>query len=112
MSVQLKAGDLFPDIEATVTDENGNVVDVSGATITCSVRHSRKPTTKILDGGVGLVVDGPNGQIAYRWSSGETEVTPATYEAEFLVTPVVGDPFRVPTVGYIPVNIYERIGTV
>lgn len=110
--VIIKQGDLFPDIEAIVKDENGTIVDVTGATVTCSMRHSRDPALLVLDGDAAEVVSpGTNGKIRHVWASGETELDPGTYEAEFKVTPTVGDPFRVPTSGYIPVIVEERVGT-
>ena len=112
--VIVKQGDLFPDIEATVKDENGVVVDLTGATVECSMRHSRDPALLLLDAELGETVSGFEdvGRIRYIWKSGETELDPGTYEAEFKVYPTVGDPFRVPTSGYIPVVVEARVGSV
>ena len=109
--ITLKQGDIFPDITATVLNENDVVVDVTGATITCSCRSSRDPTTRILDGSTGVVVDGPTGRVAYQWDSGESDVEPGSYEAEFKVVPPSGEAYRVPTSGYITVIVESRIGS-
>jgi len=109
MAVTVKQGDLFPDVETTVRDENDAVVDVTGATVVFSLRPARAPATDTIAQATAIVVDGPNGQIAYRWQSGDTDLAAGTYEGEFLLTPAVGDPFRCPTSGYIPVYIEETV---
>jgi hypothetical protein len=111
LSVVVKQGDLFPDVETTVRDENGAVVDLTAATVTFSMRRAREPGSVKINGAAGVLVDGPNGKIAYRWAGSNTD-TPGTYEGEFRVTPTGGaDPFHVPTDGYIEIVIEEKIGT-
>jgi hypothetical protein len=110
LTVVVKQGDLFPDVEDIVLDENGAVVDVTGATIKFSMRPARDPATVSLDEQDGSVVNGPQGKIKYQWLSGQTDITAGTYEGEFTIDPAVGDTFRHPTEGFITVVIEERIG--
>ncbi len=109
--VNIKQGDLFPDIETVVRDENGAVVDLTGATVKFYMRRSREPASVKINNADGVLVDGPGGRIKYPPTGSDTD-TPATYEAEFRVFPTGGaDPFRVPTTGYIIVEIEAKIGT-
>lgn len=104
----VKQGDLFPDVETTVKDGNGVVVDVSNSTILFYMRSSRTPTVKV-NGSAGAIVNGPQGQIKYAWVGTDTD-TPGTYEAEFRITPSGGaDAYRVPTDGYITVVVEEKL---
>jgi len=106
----VKQGDLFPDVETTVKDENGVVVDITGTSqITFSMRNSRNPSSVPINGAAGVLVNGPQGQIAFRWGAGQTDVA-GTYEGEFKLTPAAGDAFRVPTSGYITVIIEPKVG--
>lgn len=108
--LQLKRGDLAPDVEITVTDENDVAVDLTGAAITFSMWNARAPGTLVLDDKVGELVVAAQGKIAYRWQAGDTDQPPGTYEAEFTVDPVVGDDMQAPTVGKIIIYIEERVG--
>lgn len=109
--MQIKQGDLFPDVEVIVKDEAGVVVDVTGATVTFYMRKSRDPSSIKINGASGSVPGpGTNGKIRYAWAGTDTD-TPSTYEAEFRVALGGADPFRVPTTGYIPVEIEPKVGT-
>ena len=105
----VKQGDLFPDVFTTVRDENGAVVDVTGCTVKFFMRNARSPTTYKVDNATGAVDNGPQGKIKYTWAGTDTD-TPATYEAEWKVTPPAGDAFRVPTTGYETIIIEAKIG--
>jgi hypothetical protein len=105
----VKQGDLFPTVLTTVRDENGAVVNLTGATnIKFSMRKSRDPSSIKVDQAAGTLVDGPNGKIGYTWVGSDTD-TPGTYEGEFRVTPSSGSPFRVPTDGYIAVIVEAKV---
>lgn len=106
----IKQGDLFPDVETTVTDENGAVVNLTGATLKFSMRKARDPATVKIDQANGILVDGPTGKIKYALAGLDTD-TPGPYEGEFRVFPTAGDAFRVPTDGYIEIIIEEKVGT-
>ena len=105
----VKQGDLFPPVITTVKDELGAVVDLTGATaIKFSMRKSRDPTSIKLNLATGaLNGSGSDGKVKYQWVGTDTD-TPGTYEAEFRVTPASGNPFRVPTDGYIPIVVEEK----
>jgi len=108
----IKRGDTFPRVQAKVLDELGNAVNVTGATVKFSMRYARNPSVQPLDGESGEVANGPTGDVYYQWLSGDTEpLALGAYEAEFKVSGVAGGPYRVPTSGYLPVVVEERVGT-
>src|SRR5688572_24052918 len=92
----LKRGDLAPDVEIQVTDENDVPVDLTGASITFSMWNSRNPGTLVIDDNAGVLTNAAQGRIAYRWSGSDTDQTPGTYEAEFTIDPAVGDNMQAP----------------
>lgn len=105
----IKQGDLFPAIVTTVKDEAGVVVVLTGATVKFSMRKSRDPLSiKLNLVTAALNTDGSDGKIKYQWAGSDTD-TPGTYEAEFRVTPAAGNPFRVPTDGYISVVVEAKV---
>lgn len=104
----VKQDDLFPPVDATVTDADGTVVDVTGATIKFSMRNSRSPSTVKVNGATGSIVDAAAGKIRYTMVGTDTD-TPGTYEGEFQVIPSQGDSMRVPTEGYITVVVEEKV---
>src|SRR5512146_692830 len=110
--MKIKRGDTSPRGEGKVLDELGNAVNVNGATITFSIRHSRQPSLKPIDGVAGAIANGPTGDIYYQWLSGDTEpLALGAWEGEFKVAGLVGGPYRVPTSGYLPIIVEERVGT-
>lgn len=107
--VKVKQGDLFPPVQTTVKDETGAVVNLTGAAVQFSMRKARDPGTVPLSLVAGVVVDGVNGKIGYNWGAAETNYDGVAFEAEFRVTPQAGNPFRVPTEGYITVLIGDAV---
>lgn len=73
----------------TITDEDGNPEDVSGATITF-LMEAPDGTEVIRDAAnTSFVTDGTDGQIQYSW--GETDTaTPGSYRARFIIDKTTG----------------------
>jgi hypothetical protein len=107
--LNIKQGDLAPDVELTVTDENGVVVDLTGAAVTFTLASARMPGLALLDHKTAVIVAPTQGKVAYQWAAGETN-TPGTYEGEFTIDPAVGDNMQAPTVGKILIYIERRVG--
>jgi hypothetical protein len=110
--LNIKRGDLAPDVELTVTDENGAVVDLTGAAVTFSMVSARSPGTLIIDDRPAVITAPTQGKIAYQWGAGETDIEAGTYEGEFTIDPAVGDNMQAPTIGKILIYIERRVGDV
>ena len=107
--ITVKRGDLHPDVELTVTDDLGAVVDITGAGVKFSMCSARDPSVNVVDAQDGVLVTAALGKIAYRWKALETDLEPGTYEGEFTIDPVVGDTIQVPTIGKILIYIERRV---
>lgn len=93
----IKKYDLQPYYPAQVKDSYGNAVDITGATIYCTMKNLATGTVKINRQTTGInISDGANGKFEYRWQSGDTNTT-GSYSIEFEVNPVSGGKFTVPT---------------
>lgn len=103
----VKQSDLDPDIQGNVTTDAGANQDLTGATLTFSMRDSRTQAVKV-NAAVATLVTPAAGLIKYAWAGTDTD-TPATYEGTFRVTPAAGDPYRVPTDGYLVVIVEPKV---
>ena len=91
----IKRHDLRPYYYCQVLDADGNPVDLSGATIYCTMKAS-DGTLKIDRKTAGVVItNAANGEFEYRWQAGDTDTT-GTYMIEFEVNPAAGGKFTVP----------------
>lgn len=101
----LKRNDLQPYYLFQVKDSLDAVVDITGATIRCTM-VLYDPATGLLStikinrqtAGINLT-DAANGKGEYQWQSGDTD-TIGTYRIEFEVTPASGGKFTVPNPRY------------
>jgi len=105
----IKTGDTRPALEARLLDEDNDprsLQYVSGVTF-----HMRDRNTKetVVDD-TAVVLNEPEGRVAYEWSDGDTDAE-GIYEAEFELT--YSDQNSgietVPNNGYITVRIREDI---
>lgn len=88
--------DLQPKYLITVTDSTGGAVDITGATIRCSMSLERSTTLTINRSTAGVTITGAtSGQFEYQWQSGETD-TVGAYDIEFEITPSAGGKFTMP----------------
>ncbi len=79
----MRQGDTKPDIEVTLKDGDGVVVNVAGASIEFHMKNAAG-TVVIATGSVTLT-DGANGVVTYPWQDGDT-ATAGLFEAEFEVS--------------------------
>ena len=91
----LKKNDLQPYYYAKAKQSDGTVINLSGATIYC--------TMKKVDGSIKIdrktaginVSDAAAGEFEYKWQSGDTD-TLGSYHIEFEINPSAGGKFTVP----------------
>lgn len=91
----LKQYDRQPYYYVQAKTSDGTVIDITGATIYC--------TMKLVEGSIKInrqtaginVTDAENGKFEYRWQSGDTDAT-GSYYIEFEVNPSAGGKFTLP----------------
>jgi len=102
--ITIKKGDTLPVLSAIFKDSNGNIVDLTGATVTFTM--SRNGTVKINAASCTIESEA-GGEVSYVWVSGDTD-TAGTYDGEFEVTNANGV-FTIPTKDYIKVDIKDTL---
>lgn len=91
----IKENDLQPYYYAGVKDSDGDVVDITGASIKCTMKHV-DGTIKINRQDTGInISDGTNGKFEYKWQSGDTDAT-GKYYIEFEIDPSASEKFTIP----------------
>ncbi len=98
-TLQLHTNDLQPYYRVTVKDSDGNLIDLTGATIVCTMRESTTGAVKINRASAGIVIANQTtnkGEFEYRWQSSDTD-TAGSYYIEFETTPQTGGKFTLPS---------------
>lgn len=103
----LKRGDTSPAIEATLTDENGDAIDLTNASVQFHMEPSDDPDGSTVDA-AATIVDASTGQVAYDWADGDTD-EPGYYAAEFAVTYADSSTETYPNYEHLAIKIMEDI---
>lgn len=91
--------DLQPYYYLQVKDASGVVVNITGATIYCTLKLSGSSAIKINRQTTGInITDATNGKFEYRWQAGDTD-TQGSYNIEFEINPASGGKFTLPGPG-------------
>ncbi len=106
--------DTAPALVAFLTDGAGNVVDLTGATVTIRIAYSRysyfySPTRAIVDDFPCIVVDAPNGEVEYRPAVDHLD-PPGEFQYTFEVTFPDLTRQTFPPNTYLPLVIRTRVG--
>lgn len=112
----LTKNDLQPYYYVTVQDSNGNNIDLTGATIVCTMKNIDTGLLTINRASSGIYVSNQTtnpGEFELRWSSEDTD-EPGTYYIEFEITPQIGGKFTLPnrTYGEAVIVILDSLDTV
>lgn len=102
----IKQNDTSPAIQATLKDVDGNVVDLSGATVRFHMRKQGSTTAKV--DAAATIVDDVGGVVRYNWTSANTD-TVGTYQAEFEVTYTDETVETFPNATYLKVKVIDDI---
>lgn len=78
----IKQGATEPAINAQLTDDAGNPINLTGASVEFRMRSAGADSRQADDGCV--LTDADNGEVAYEWRDGDTD-TVDHYNAEFAV---------------------------
>ena len=97
--------DLQPVFPAQVKDSAGNAVNLTGATIYCTMKTKGGSAVKINRQTTGIsITDAVNGKFEYQWQAGDTDTACSKdtkgeyipYLIEFEVNPASGGKYTVP----------------
>lgn len=102
---KIKAGDLEPSLQHTLTDQNGNPKDLTGYTV--ELKWKRKGDTVEVVKAATIVGDPTLGVVNYAWVAGDTD-TVGIYDADWVGT-IAGSPGTFPTVEHFQFQIYATI---
>lgn len=80
---RIKSGDTKPYIQAVLTDSDGTVIDLTGATAKFNLGDS---TFASYFTGTATITDESAGELEYRWDGTTDNNTPGTYYGEFEIT--------------------------
>lgn len=98
--LNLKVNDLQPYYYVKIIDGERNAVDLTGASIVCSMENVSDGSLKIDRQSTGIVIDSDQvnnrGKFYYSWQSADTD-TEGRYKIEFEVTPASGGKFTIPS---------------
>lgn len=100
--------DLQPYYYVTAQDQAGTAINLTGATIVCTMKNKRTLAVKIDRQSAGISITGAAaGQFEYRWQSGDTD-TAGEYNIEFEVTPTTGGKFTLPSKAHEAVVVIRQ----
>lgn len=105
-TLYLKKGDRLPKLQRTLYGADGLALNLTGATVSFSMRPSGSATLKVTDGAC-VLVDAANGIVRYDWGATDTD-TAGTFVGEFRAT-IGGLQTTVPGRGIVTVEIADRL---
>lgn len=105
----IKRGDTFPVLSQTIRDATGSAVDLTGATVTFTMRAT-SAIAPTVNATATVVAPATAGQVTYTWTATDS-ATPGTYMAEFHVVLSGGAKMTWPLIGYLEVTVEEDLVT-
>jgi hypothetical protein len=104
----IKVGDTAPDLQATLKNADGTVIDLSAASaVLFHMREKGSDTAKVERAAI-IVAPASGGVVRYVWQTADTD-TEGTYEGEFEITFNDGTISTVPNNGYIEIPMKTEI---
>lgn len=102
--ISMRQGTTLPVLQATVKDDNGDVIDLS--TVTSVVFRMYGNDGVKIDNVAASVVSASEGTIKYEWASGDTD-TVASYNAHFKLTFVSGGIMIAPSRNTLNIEVWD-----
>ncbi len=99
-------GDTEPPLLAVITDEDGVVVNLTGASVTFVMRQlsSNAPVVNAA----ATIVNAAGGQVQYSWSTQDTALA-GLFMGEFHVTDSGGGTYTFPNEGYLEILVEDSL---
>lgn len=96
-ALKIKKDDLQPYYNGRATSGDNIAINITGATIYCTMKNRRTKSIKINRQTSGINLDlAASGDFSYRWVSGDTN-TVGQYDIEFEINPSSGGKFTFPS---------------
>lgn len=110
---RIKRGNRLPALQATLTDQDGAVIDLTDCSVEFVMRKpGHRSCERVVDPvvvrGDAVIVDAANGVVRYDWGTNDTSVI-GSYQAEFIVTEPGGKTYSAPSDGFIPVSVDQSL---
>jgi hypothetical protein len=103
---RVKRNDTEPDVDYTLTDEDGAAVNLAGADVQFHMRFAFDNTVKVDE--PATVADEAAGEVRYEWQQGDTDQA-GVFEAEFEVTFSDGEVRTYPNDGHLAVVVVSQV---
>lgn len=104
----IKKGDDEPALERILEDINGDVVNLSGASVQFLMKRAGATTPKV-DAAAEIGDPATAGIVSYAWAAGDTD-TEGEYDAEFQVTFAGGAVQTFPNDSYLRIRVTRDLG--
>jgi hypothetical protein len=105
--ILIRQNDTAPAVSATLLDNVGNPLNLTGATVKFNMRNQLTKVAVISLGSV-TIVNATAGQVSYVWQAADT-LNNGNFEAEFLVTFADATKETVPNNKFLLVSITPTI---
>ena len=106
MTFFVKQNDTSPKLAATLKDENGQIVHVTGASV--KFHMAKLSNSSVITDASATVTNGSAGKVEYAWSASDT-ASIGTFRGEFEVTFPTGLVETYPNSEYISIQITDDI---
>lgn len=77
------SGDTSPQMQVTLTRDDGSAVDLTGATVYLHIRAKGSPTLTLTK--TAAIYDAVNGVFVVAWAEGDLDLAAGVYDAEIEV---------------------------
>lgn len=105
----IRQGDTVPILTSTILDQNGNVINLTGASVSFTMRTLTSSTPLTLAGSA-TVTNATTGAVQYAWNTNDTQ-TAGLYMGEWHVTESGGATYTYPNDGYLTISVEESLKT-
>ena len=109
-TIVLRQNTTTPVLSQSITDANGNAVNLTGATVTFVMRALTSNTPVVSNSSHVTITNAAAGQVTYNWQAADTGM-PGIYQAEFQVTLSGGGTYAYPNDGYLEISIEQNLST-
>ena len=105
----IKSGDTLPVLTDTLTYSNGEAVNLTGASLTLTMRKQTAARAVTLTG-TARIVAATKGEVSFTFSAADT-ATVGEYGASWRVTFSGGETMSFPTSGYLSISVEPSLST-